>query len=410
MEIHPNCPSGNCKSEGFSSIAFCTQCLTGQGWRHGNHFTSPSNVSWNLEGTDYFTQRHLVFDDWPEMAGVRYPLLGFARPDNVTSDPNAPLDQVEFMECAIAFCVQDYRLNVTNGETHLQSISHEFLSSRHPSTLEHIHSPKFANYSVELSAVVEISNYFQKSFTAPQNPLHSFLAKSGDGTKYIAKLASAMSQALLRQTASPRLPVYGTAYSKQTIFHVRWPWIILPVLLAFATVILFFIVRHKSNRLDIPLWRSSVLALLYAKIEPGFQAQPAPPCTPTITRTSGDDPEKGLTATLSSPGTSSASYGRRTDTTLTQASRFSIPEDEGDSATWLKTKYQIQKDAKKKKVYLTNEGGRWRFQLGDPDDGESSRRFSVGSGATARTSVSRPPRPMPSHTALRLQRGMPEVG
>jgi hypothetical protein len=57
--------------------------------------------------------------------------------------------------------------------------------------------------------------------------------------------------------------VRGDAYAEELYVRVRWQWIILPAFLELASLVLLVLTIIHSQREDVPIWKSSVLALMY---------------------------------------------------------------------------------------------------------------------------------------------------
>ena len=391
MEVRPHCPTGNCKSTPFTSVAFCSRCQAGIGHRVGKHFTSPSNISWISSGDDFPDQEHFVFSDWPEVAGVRMPLFGLARPVDATYEPSVHEEDIEFNECALAFCTQHYELSVTDGDVNLSTFNHTWMNST---------SLNSNGFSISSSTFDDVANYFEKSLNSNSNPLRAQFTGIDDNA-FMSKLAITMSQALLRSTASQTVPVRGTVFKSITIIHVRWLWLILPIALVFATIILFLAVLHQSNKLQVPLWRSSVLALLAAQIEPSLDGE----CTSDQQSASSPDPdlEKGMgglglqhVASPKSARSPSPGHTNRQFTFKSTVSHLSIRHDPNDPATWLKDKFQLQKNARDLLITLECEDGRWFFKTvsksENKQDAQQARKVSVSSKASSATI----PRPLPA--------------
>ena len=394
MEVRPHCPTGNCESEPFTSVAFCAQCQTGLGRRTGKQFTSPSNVSWISSGDDFPDQEHFVFSNWTEIAGVRRPLFGVARPVDATYEPSVYEEDIEFNECVLAFCTQRYELSVTKGDVELSVLNHTWMDT---TTLHK------DGYSISTLTFNDVANYFEKSLSSDTNPLRAQFTGLDDNA-FMSKLAITMSQALLRSTGSRTVLVRGTVFNSITIIHVRWLWLILPIGLVFATIILFLAVLHKSNVLQVPLWRSSVLALLAAQIEPSVDGDDM---SDQQSASSPDpDVEKGLglglqnVTSLEQARSPSPGQANRQFTFQSTISRRSVRHNPKDPATWLKDKSRLQKNAKKLHIELTSEDGRWFFKTVSktaetPD--VQRRKSSVSSKASSATVK----RPLPAHMRIR---------
>jgi hypothetical protein len=61
--------------------------------------------------------------------------------------------------------------------------------------------------------------------------------------------------------------VRGRAYAEETYVKVRWWWILLPTLLQLSTLILFITTVVYSHRSGVPIWKSSILAIIYHGVE-----------------------------------------------------------------------------------------------------------------------------------------------
>jgi hypothetical protein len=61
--------------------------------------------------------------------------------------------------------------------------------------------------------------------------------------------------------------VRGDAYAEELYVRVRWQWIILPAFLELASLVLLVLTIVHSRREDVPIWKSSVLALVYHGVD-----------------------------------------------------------------------------------------------------------------------------------------------
>jgi hypothetical protein len=59
----------------------------------------------------------------------------------------------------------------------------------------------------------------------------------------------------------------GRAYAEESYVEVRWWWILLPTLLQLSTLILFITTVVYSHHNSIPIWKSSILAIIYHGVE-----------------------------------------------------------------------------------------------------------------------------------------------
>lgn len=70
--------------------------------------------------------------------------------------------------------------------------------------------------------------------------------------------------------------ISGYAFHDEIYVHVRWPWIVLPVVLQVSTIILFIATVIHSRRVGAPVWKSSLLAIWYHRTEESLDDGEAP--------------------------------------------------------------------------------------------------------------------------------------
>ena len=80
----------------------------------------------------------------------------------------------------------------------------------------------------------------------------------------IELLENALTKFGLDQTTSK---VTGYTITPETYVHVRWQWMIFPVALELATLTLFILVIIHSRREGVPIWKSSIMAIIYHSVE-----------------------------------------------------------------------------------------------------------------------------------------------
>jgi hypothetical protein len=61
--------------------------------------------------------------------------------------------------------------------------------------------------------------------------------------------------------------VRGRAYAEESYVEVQWWWILLPALLQLSTLILFITTAIYSHLNRFPIWKSSILAIIYHGVE-----------------------------------------------------------------------------------------------------------------------------------------------
>jgi hypothetical protein len=58
--------------------------------------------------------------------------------------------------------------------------------------------------------------------------------------------------------------VTGYTIIPEAYVHVRWHWMVFPVALELATLTLFIMVVVHSRREGVPIWKSSILAIIHS--------------------------------------------------------------------------------------------------------------------------------------------------
>jgi hypothetical protein len=85
-----------------------------------------------------------------------------------------------------------------------------------------------------------------------------------DATRNVSQRLESVAAALTNYgLATANDTVQGDAFAEESHVHVRWQWIILPAFLELASLVLLILTIVHSRREDVPIWKSSVLALMY---------------------------------------------------------------------------------------------------------------------------------------------------
>jgi hypothetical protein len=71
----------------------------------------------------------------------------------------------------------------------------------------------------------------------------------------------------MRKNADNQTPLTGHLGTVRTVIDVRWAWIAFPAFLVIASLGFFLLSMIESSRHKAPLWKSSILAVLYHGIE-----------------------------------------------------------------------------------------------------------------------------------------------
>jgi hypothetical protein len=83
-------------------------------------------------------------------------------------------------------------------------------------------------------------------------------------TRNVSQIVESVAAALTNYgLATTNDTVLGDAFAEESYVHVRWQWLILPAFLELASLVLLVLTIVHSRREDVPIWKSSVLALMY---------------------------------------------------------------------------------------------------------------------------------------------------
>ncbi|BCR88817.1 uncharacterized protein ACHE_50015S [Aspergillus chevalieri] len=93
----------------------------------------------------------------------------------------------------------------------------------------------------------------------------SILGGVDDVDKAMDSMTTSMTD-IIRSDATA-FTIEGDAFRDETYINVRWPWIILPTLSVLFSIFLFISTSIASSRLNVVLWKDSVLPLLMFRLQ-----------------------------------------------------------------------------------------------------------------------------------------------
>lgn len=94
--------------------------------------------------------------------------------------------------------------------------------------------------------------------------LAPILNYSDNITESFSRMATSMTDNIRSGTGLTK--VYGRAYRTETFIHVRWPWVILPIVTVILSICLFMTTAIVSRGQPV-LWKSSIFPLLMGQLE-----------------------------------------------------------------------------------------------------------------------------------------------
>ena len=331
MQLSAPCPTGNCTWPTTPSIAVCGACSNTRYQQSCDlteeagstdipscHFKMPSGNIANL--TDYGNPNAttelgaVMFQVMPspgaiykqndsnlyisnfEVAGS--PFRPFEPPP---SGPWTDSNTVAF-ECALWFCVQAFGSSTINANQ-TQVVMQEFSSVRNATTIINIgdSSDPFtfqgipsemnprpdASYAIGLLGWAALQLYlgpmfkgsvssYVSSMKASSDVVEALWSSTGDLDKWIKNVATSLTNAIRADkttdpdqhaTLEAKYDAFYGGQAYQLGYSVRWPWIILPVVLVVWSLIMLATTMIKTARSPVGAWKGSPLAVLFMDVE-----------------------------------------------------------------------------------------------------------------------------------------------
>lgn len=132
-----------------------------------------------------------------------------------------------------------------------------------PSSSYSIASDTWNNLNKTLT---ELLNYYHSIGIPGLNKMTaSILGGVDDVDKAMDSMTTSMTDIIRSDTTAFKIP--GEPFRDETYIHVRWPWIILPTLSVLFSIFLFISTSIASSRLNVVLWKDSVLPLLMFRLQ-----------------------------------------------------------------------------------------------------------------------------------------------
>jgi hypothetical protein len=204
-----------------------------------------------------------------------------------------PALHVEFInECAMTICEREYSAAIVDGEFSWNLVSIDYgkrfqsgscwrpedsagdvVLKSHDGGLTHLNETERAFcpidgwFDVFKSAAINNAHYWTYNLThswrdpddVPLEPLEDIT-----GSRGIPSFAAALTNYGLNISNHNAV---GKAYLPEIKVRARWRWIVLPAFLELASVVLFLLTVFYSRQIKVPVWKSSLLAICYHKIE-----------------------------------------------------------------------------------------------------------------------------------------------
>jgi hypothetical protein len=324
QNVSLQCLTGNCQWPTIPSLAICSECvdLTGKLKSTGND----SNNTWTLpngvESLNY-TYMNLV----PQWYGGSnhyndsiIPYLSIF--DMITTpSPRLSLQSPTALECALWPCIQALNVTTIQG-TQAQSILKtystyidnmpppavndtvqpiEVRAETIPQPENHILAPtpvgfntlSNTSYTISDAAVQAIATLLNTTFSGnPHNDsdaegIQSLVPTNGQldaVSNLMSNLALSMTNhirlnpALTNENGTAIKPWHeaeyvGQAWTTQGYFRVRWPWMILPIIVVVTSTVFLWAAALQNWVCGVKIWKGSLLPILFFPIGEGIRGR-----------------------------------------------------------------------------------------------------------------------------------------
>lgn len=275
----------SCTWNSFSSLAICSKCLditssvektcNGSGCFASTLPGGPSLSSFGGRINSSVTHISTNLDDI-EASVVRF--------SSFISKRMNDSDDVVAWECTLSYCVNTYSASVTDGD--MKQITEKTWrnnSASHSQGSDLIYNPPHSvinntanasTFKVANLAANAMNSFMSETFTGSggidssssgfafsSDVIHA-LYNTKNYPKSIENLASSMTNNIRQQNDSGSSPFEGVAYKTETYVHVRWAWFAYPATVFVLSLLYLLATIIESRNRDIPIWKSSTLALL----------------------------------------------------------------------------------------------------------------------------------------------------
>jgi hypothetical protein len=305
--VTAQCGTGNCTFPPYTSLAICNKCADVSAFvgqhecyqlgsnRYCSRYSLPNNVTMNGSSeclSSSFANSTNV--DLLESYGSDVANLSILISPSYWG-PGSTVD-IQAYDCTFYFCLQKYQASFENN-VFVETVNDEYVPSvpspfatgidydfTAPATF--VLPDEEEDFTLSLPTFEAVRSYLstllvgqafgfgaQTSYTSDViNAMYNTLSFSSNGTSIFQSLTRSMT-ADIRTNPGISPSVYnvalGAATQDVTYLHVRWPWLVLPLVLQVLGILLLGLTMVSTSRTRTPLWKSSVLAALL--MEPSQQ-------------------------------------------------------------------------------------------------------------------------------------------
>lgn len=201
------------------------------------------------------------------------------------SKDHADFQDVQAWECALFYCVNVYKVTVTDGNLYQEIKTvwrNDSASSSQNGSLIYHPPASIINITADISEfyvdtlAAKALNRFMSVAVSGNGSLNSpdsgsafssdivhALYQAGSLPSRMDNLAVSMSNNIRQQNNSGSDPFNGVALKGETYVHVSWGWFAYPAALLLISLVCLIATIVETHKLKIQVWNSSTLALLY---------------------------------------------------------------------------------------------------------------------------------------------------
>jgi Protein of unknown function (DUF3176) len=297
--VSASCSTGNCTFPPYASIATCSACTEVTNLLNFTELEPTKPGEFYLGGTQVHSLPNglQTWDVHSSFTGLNISATGDLNTDELLSyqprllkvsaiwgDYLVQQNAHQAFDCVFYLCVKTFSGSVTQNnfketvkdsyhDPGLEAIDYTGGDISFNMTISQGQLPSGTNLTFGVgSAANELASYMTQQLIGAGGIDVTGLSKwdndvvrgifsqgsSNFGTT-MENLATAMTNAMRTISGDT---VIGTASKNVTYIHVRWPWLLLPLVMIMLASVFLALTVWQSSRWDVPAWRSSALAVM----------------------------------------------------------------------------------------------------------------------------------------------------
>ncbi|EXJ63428.1 uncharacterized protein A1O5_11477 [Cladophialophora psammophila CBS 110553] len=298
------CGSSSCRFGSFASLGICSSCTnvsddlkdncttTIGGRCESWEYTTPANISvrarydsGQFSRNNFATLFNSSATKWNELSMPS--LAQFSTIKFILTTDSSGLDTLVPIlahDCSLRLCIRTWAGATFENSTFTMEPPEEInfqrvMASGPFSILEldpTVNATRFGTYKINTYDWQMMASFLAATFSYQGSDVLSDTDNQGvpimlyyarDLPAMIQNLANSLTNMI--RTSPDSTLVAGEAFRSEAFIKIHWPWISLPAIVVFSSNSLLVIMMIQSHRKRSPIWKSSVLALLFHGLKPG---------------------------------------------------------------------------------------------------------------------------------------------